>query len=100
MNLSHNKNNVESISNSEYSVDYIRAADPEIAGYSSNADVQRIMEGHPIGTFYTYEWAGYNNQGVSIFMYTILKRVNVQAKRPQILKQTETVLLSVAHNLT
>ena len=47
----------------EYSVDYIRAADPEIAGYSSNADVQRIMEGHPIGTFYTYEWAGYNNQG-------------------------------------
>ena len=65
LNLSHNKNNVESISNSEYSVDYIRAADPE--GYSSNADVQRIMEGHPIGTFYTYEWAGYNNQGVSIF---------------------------------
>lgn len=34
------------------------------------------------------------------FMYTIRKRVNVQAKRPQILKQTETVLLSVAHNLT
>lgn len=67
LNLSHNKNNVESISNSEYSIDYIRAADPEIAGYSSNADVQRIMEGHPIGTFYTYEWAGYNNQGVSIF---------------------------------
>ena len=67
LNLSHNKNNVESISNSEYSVDYIRAADPEIAGYSSNADVQRIIEGHPIGTFYTYEWAGYNNQGVSIF---------------------------------
>lgn len=67
LNLSHNKNNVESISNSEYSVDYISAADPEIAGYSSNADVQRIMEGHPIGTFYTYEWAGYNNQGVSIF---------------------------------
>ena len=67
LNLSHNKNNVESISNSEYSVDYIRAADPEIAGYSSSADVQRIMEGHPIGTFYTYEWAGYNNQGVSIF---------------------------------
>lgn len=67
LNLSHNKNNVESISNSEYSVDYIRAADPEIAGYSSNADVQRIMEGHPIGTFYTYEWAGYNDQGVSVF---------------------------------
>lgn len=67
LNLSHNKNNVESISNSEYSVDYIRAADPEITGYSSNADVQRIMEGHPIGTFYTYEWAGYNDQGVSVF---------------------------------
>lgn len=57
------------------------------------------MEGHPIGTFYTYEWAGYNNQGVSIFMYTILKRVSVQAKRPQILKLIETVLLPAVHNL-
>ena len=67
LNLSHNKNNVESISNSLYSVDYISVADPQIAGYSSNAQVQRIMEGYPLGTFYTYEWAGYNDEGVSVF---------------------------------
>ncbi len=67
LNLSHNKNEVKSISNSDYSVDYIATGDPEIAGYSSNAQVERIMEGHPLGTFYTYEWAGYNSDGVSIF---------------------------------
>jgi TonB dependent receptor. len=67
LNLSHNKNNVKSISNSDYSVDYIATGDPQIAGYSSNAQVERIMEGHPLGTFYTYEWAGYNSDGVSVF---------------------------------
>lgn len=67
LNLSHNKNNVKSISNSDYSVDYIATGDPEIAGYSSNAQVERIMEGHPLGTFYTYEWAGYNAEGISVF---------------------------------
>lgn len=67
LNLSHNKNKVVSISNSDYSVAYIAAGDPEIAGYSSNAQVERIMEGHPIGTFYTFEWAGYNSDGVSVF---------------------------------
>lgn len=25
------------------------------------------MEGHPLGTFYTYEWAGYNAEGISVF---------------------------------
>lgn len=25
------------------------------------------MEGHPIGQFYTWEWAGYNDEGISIF---------------------------------
>jgi iron complex outermembrane receptor protein len=67
LNLSHNKNKVKSISNSTYSVDYIDLADPQIAGYSSHAEVQRIMEGEAIGTFYTYEWAGYNEEGISQF---------------------------------
>ncbi len=67
LNISHNKNNVKSISNSDYSVDYIATGDPEIAGYSSNAQVERIMEGHPLGTFYTYEWAGYDSNGISVF---------------------------------
>lgn len=66
LNLSHNKNEVKKISNEEYSVDYIEtnAMDPNIGG-SSGTKVQRIMEGQPIGTFYMYEWAGYNENGIS-----------------------------------
>lgn len=66
LNLSHNKNRVEKISNQEFSVDYIDTADLEAAG-QSNCYQQRIMEGHPIGQFYTWEWAGYNEDGVSIY---------------------------------
>ncbi len=65
-NISHNKNEVESLSNQTYSVDYIDAGNPNISGFSSTV-VQRIMEGEAIGTFYTWEWAGYNDNGVSQF---------------------------------
>lgn len=66
MNLSHNKNEVVTLSNQNYSVDYINAGNPNIGGYAT-ANVQRIMEGEAIGTFYMWEWAGYNNDGVSQF---------------------------------
>ncbi len=66
VNLSHNKNEVKSLSNQTYSVDYINVGNPDIGGYST-ANVQRIMEGEAIGTFYTWEWAGYNENGVSQF---------------------------------
>jgi iron complex outermembrane receptor protein len=66
LNFSHNKNEVKSLSNQTYSVDYINAGNPNIGGYST-ANVQRIMEGEAIGTFYTWEWAGYNENGVSQF---------------------------------
>ncbi len=66
INLSHNKNEVVSLSNQTYSVDYINAGNPNIGGFSTT-NVQRIMEGEPIGTFYMWEWAGYNNSGVSQF---------------------------------
>ncbi len=66
INLSHNKNEVKSLSNQTYSVDYINAGNPNIGGFAT-ANVQRIMEGEPIGTFYMWEWAGYNNAGVSQF---------------------------------
>lgn len=66
LNLSHNKNTVESISNDTYSVNYIAQADPNIAG-NTGVNIQRIMEGCPIGQFYTYEWAGYDENGVSQF---------------------------------
>lgn len=66
LNLSHNKNVVEKLSNQTYSVNYIPQGDANIAG-NSGVKVQRIMEGSPIGQFYTFEWAGYNGDGVSQF---------------------------------
>ncbi|WP_205741309.1 TonB-dependent receptor domain-containing protein [Geofilum rhodophaeum] len=66
LNLSQNKNEVVSLSNQTYSVDYINAGNPNIGGYAT-ANVQRIMEGESIGTFYMWEWAGYNESGVSQF---------------------------------
>lgn len=66
LNLSHNKNKVESMSNSEYTVNVIDMADPNINSYSGQ-HVQRLMEGAPIGQFYLWEWAGYDENGMSIF---------------------------------
>lgn len=66
LNLAHNKNVVEKLSNETFSVDYIPAAYPGIAG-NSDKYVQRLMEGCPIGQFYTLEWAGYDENGVSQF---------------------------------
>ena len=69
LNLSHNTNRVKSISKGEYSVDYIDEANPNIAGFATGpgSQTQRIMEGYPLGTFYTWEWAGYNSEGKSTF---------------------------------
>lgn len=66
LNLSHNKNKVESMSNSEYTVNFIDMADPNINSYSGQ-HVQRLMEGAPIGQFYLWEWTGYDENGMSIF---------------------------------
>ena len=67
LNLSHNKNKINKLSNSTYAVKYRDFGDPRIAGISSNGDVERIMEGEALGTFWTYEWAGYNSNGQSQF---------------------------------
>jgi len=66
LNLSHNKNRVESISNSEFSVEYFDQAELNAPG-QSGARQQRILAGEPLGTFYTWKWAGYNDDGVSVF---------------------------------
>ena len=66
LNLSHNKNKVESISNEEFSVDYMDKAELNAPGQSGNCQ-QRIMEGSPIGQFYTWKWAGYSEDGVSMY---------------------------------
>ena len=67
LNLSHNKNTVDKLSNDTYSVNYINQANPNIGGFSQANSIQRIMEGEPIGTFYMWEWAGYNEDGLSVF---------------------------------
>lgn len=67
LNLSHNTNKVNRLSNEKYSTDSFRQGDPRVAGVSSEGWTQLIMEGQPLGTFYTYEFAGYNEKGVSTY---------------------------------
>ena len=67
VNLAHNKNKVDKLSNKKFSVDYKDWGDPNIGGISSNGEVERIKEGESLGTFWTYEWAGYNEHGQSTF---------------------------------
>ena len=68
LNLSHNSNKVTKISNQTYSVPYIspEASDCLISG-NTGVKVQRITEGSPIGQFFLYEWAGYDENGLSQF---------------------------------
>lgn len=92
LNLSHNSNRVEKLSNQTFSVDYIDEADCLITG-NTGAYVQRIMEGCPIGQFYTYEWAGYNDQGVSQFYVHDAetgKRTGEVTTKPQDKDRTKT----------
>ena len=67
LNLSHNKNVVDKLSNDLYKTSTFSQGDPMVAGVSANGWTQRIMEGEPLGTFYTYEWAGYNAEGISVY---------------------------------
>ena len=66
LNIAHNKNNVELLSNDTYSVNYQDYGNPDLGGYATTT-VQRLMEGSPVGQFYVWEWAGYNENGGSIF---------------------------------
>lgn len=67
LNISHNKNTVDKLSNEQYKTSTFSQGDPMVAGVSANGWTQRVMEGQPLGTFYTYEWAGVDNEGVSIY---------------------------------
>ena len=67
INLSHNSNTVDKLSNETYKTSTFSQGEPMIAGVSANGWTQRVMEGEPLGTFYTYEWAGVDNDGVSIY---------------------------------
>ncbi|MBR3027347.1 MAG: TonB-dependent receptor [Bacteroidales bacterium] len=67
LNLSHNKNEVKSLSNDRFHTDKFYQGNPMVAGVSANGDTQRIIEGEPLGTFWTYEWAGYDDGGASVY---------------------------------
>ena len=67
INLSHNKNTVNKLSNEKFEVGTFTQGDPMVAGVSSNGYTQRIIEGEPLGTFYTYEFAGYDAAGKSTY---------------------------------
>ena len=63
--LSHNANKVTKLTKGRFSVNYVEKGNPLIAGITENGYTERIIEGQPLGTFYTYEWAGRNSNGVS-----------------------------------
>ena len=63
LNLAHNKNKVNSLSNEKYQTSTFAQGDPRVAGVSANGYTQRIMEGEPLGTFFLYEFAGYDENG-------------------------------------
>lgn len=68
LNFSHNKNEIVSISNpaAGFNAGILNRYNPNLPG-ASLATTQRILEGHPIGTFYLYDWAGWDENGNSIF---------------------------------
>lgn len=67
LNFSHNKNEIVSVSNSEFNAGVLNQYDPHLPGLSQGCNTQRIVEGKPIGSFYLWDWAGYNDQGISTF---------------------------------
>jgi TonB-linked SusC/RagA family outer membrane protein len=66
VNLAHNQNNLESLSNDVFTLPYVQTAYLGGKGQSSNPS-QIIQEGLPLGTFTLARYAGKNAQGVSQF---------------------------------
>lgn len=67
LNFSHNDNKVVSVSNTEFNAGVLNQYDPHLPGLSQGCNTQRIVEGKPIGSFYLWDWAGYNSDGISTF---------------------------------
>jgi len=66
VNLAHNKNEMTSLSNDNFELPLIQTAYLGGRGQSSVAS-QRVQEGYPLGSFYTWRFAGRNADGVSQF---------------------------------
>lgn len=64
LNFAHNKNNIESLSNDIFSLNYQYTAYLGGKGQSANSS-QIIQQGYPIGTFNIWKYGGKNAQGVT-----------------------------------
>jgi len=67
LNLAHNSNRVDKLSNEKYSTSTFPQGDPMVAGVSANGYTQRVIEGEPLGTFFVYEFAGYGTEGKATY---------------------------------
>lgn len=67
LNLSHNKNTVDKLSNDKYKTSTFAQGDPMVAGVSANGYTQRVIEGEPLGTFFLYEYAGNGADGKATY---------------------------------
>jgi len=66
VNLAHNKNVVENLSNSKFVINYIQTAQLGGQGQSGNYS-QIVQNGYAIGTFNLWHYLGKNQNGVSTF---------------------------------
>lgn len=64
LNLAHNENKIETLSNDIFKADSIRVFTPD-GGGQSGSTIQVLMSGQPIGTFYTFKYAGKDENGIS-----------------------------------
>ncbi|MFD1187309.1 SusC/RagA family TonB-linked outer membrane protein [Pontibacter rugosus] len=66
-NIAHNKNEIVSLSNDKFTLEEIPRAYLGGKGQSGNPS-QRVVEGQPIGAFYTWKYMGKDESGVSQFL--------------------------------
>jgi iron complex outermembrane receptor protein len=66
LNLAHNKNRITSLQGPYSNGDSIRYSDPEGPG-QTNATLQLLKVGYPVGQFFTLSYAGKDDNGVSQF---------------------------------
>ncbi|MEO7992033.1 MAG: TonB-dependent receptor [Chryseolinea sp.] len=68
LNLAHNKNEITKLTSPLFiGGDSINVSFPE-GGGQSGSSLQLLKEGHPLGQFFTLQYAGKNDQGVSQFI--------------------------------
>jgi len=67
VNLAHNKNVVEKLSNKQFPIDYIQTAQLGGQGQSGNYS-QIVQTGYALGTFKLWHYTGKNQNGISTFL--------------------------------